>query len=183
MRWTPKSKTGRATFTAWPIRSPRSHLLLHENGHDVASDGHCTDCFVAAARVRRWRDRQLCTTRSKSRCGGCRPINVLPVCDLQCHSRRICRRGRCCISRLPHTHPTRWERPDGFDVTRPLKLSLGWGGTACMFGAASHAGAEMEVSIGALLDRLPNLRLDPDAEPPASSACTTAVRRLFRRFG
>ena len=28
------------------------------------------------------------------------------------------------------------------------------------------ARAEMTVGIGALLDRLPNLRLDPDAEPP-----------------
>ena len=29
------------------------------------------------------------------------------------------------------------------------------------------ARAEMSVGINALLDRLPNLRLDPDAEPPA----------------
>jgi cytochrome P450 len=28
------------------------------------------------------------------------------------------------------------------------------------------ARAEMTVAISALLDRLPNLRLDPDAEPP-----------------
>ena len=62
--------------------------------------------------------------------------------------------------------PDRWERPDEFDPHRPAKPTLGFGGGphACL---GQHvARAEMVVAINALLDRLPNLRLDPDAEPP-----------------
>lgn len=62
--------------------------------------------------------------------------------------------------------PLRWERPDEYDIYRPVKPSL-------CFGQGSHiclgmhvARAEMSVGIGALLDRLPNLRLDPDTEQP-----------------
>jgi cytochrome P450 len=62
--------------------------------------------------------------------------------------------------------PERWERADEYDLFRPLKPTLGFGSGphACL---GQHvARAEMAVGIGALLDRLPNLRLDPDAEPP-----------------
>jgi cytochrome P450 len=62
--------------------------------------------------------------------------------------------------------PERWERPDEFDPLRPTKPTLGFGGGphACL---GQHvARAEMTVAINALLDRLPDLRLDPDAEPP-----------------
>jgi cytochrome P450 len=62
--------------------------------------------------------------------------------------------------------PDRWDRPDVFDPHRPAKPTLGFGGGphACL---GQHvARAEMMVAINALLDRLPNLRLDPDAEPP-----------------
>ena len=62
--------------------------------------------------------------------------------------------------------PDRWERPDEFDVTRPAKPSLGFGGGPHVCMGMHLARAEMQVGIGALLDRLPNLRLDPDKEPP-----------------
>ena len=62
--------------------------------------------------------------------------------------------------------PSRWDRPDEFDITRKLKPSLGFGqGTHICLGM-HVARAEMTVAVSALLDRLPNLRLDPDAEPP-----------------
>ncbi len=62
--------------------------------------------------------------------------------------------------------PARWDRPDEFDITRKLKPSLGFGqGTHICLGM-HVARAEMTVAISALLDRLPNLRLDPDAEAP-----------------
>ena len=57
-------------------------------------------------------------------------------------------------------------RPDEFDVTRPPKPSLGFGGGPHVCIGMHVARAQMQVGIGALLDRLPNLRLDPDAEPP-----------------
>lgn len=62
--------------------------------------------------------------------------------------------------------PARWERPDEFDIARPLKSSLAFGGGAHICLGMHVARAEMITGIEALLDRLPNLRLDPDAEPP-----------------
>jgi cytochrome P450 len=62
--------------------------------------------------------------------------------------------------------PQRWERPDEYDITRPLKPSLAFGGGPHICLGMHVARAEMTVGINALLDRLPNLRLDPDAEPP-----------------
>jgi cytochrome P450 len=62
--------------------------------------------------------------------------------------------------------PQRWERPDEFDPFRPLTQHLGFGhGPHTCLGM--HV-ARMEIAhgIGALLDRLPNLRLDPDAPEP-----------------
>lgn len=62
--------------------------------------------------------------------------------------------------------PSRWERPDEFDPSRPLHTHLGFGTGphACL--GAHVARAEMSTAITALIDRLPNLRLDPTAEPP-----------------
>jgi cytochrome P450 len=62
--------------------------------------------------------------------------------------------------------PARWERPDEYDIFRPLKPSLGFGGGPHICLGMHVARAEMLVGIGALLDRLPNLRLDPEADPP-----------------
>ena len=62
--------------------------------------------------------------------------------------------------------PLRWERPDEFDPYRPAKPSLAFGGGAHICLGMHVARAEMNVGISALLDRLPNLRLDPDSEPP-----------------
>lgn len=62
--------------------------------------------------------------------------------------------------------PQRWERPDEFDIHRPLRGSLAFGSGPHVCLGMHVARAEMLAGIGALLDRLPNLRLDPDAEPP-----------------
>jgi cytochrome P450 len=62
--------------------------------------------------------------------------------------------------------PARWERPDEFDVTRPPRPSLGFGGGPHVCLGMHLARSQMQVGIGALLDRLPNLQLDPKAEPP-----------------
>jgi cytochrome P450 len=62
--------------------------------------------------------------------------------------------------------PARWERPDEFDLARPVKPSLAFGNGAHICLGMHVARAELQVGIGALLDRLPNLRLDPDREPP-----------------
>lgn len=62
--------------------------------------------------------------------------------------------------------PERWPRPDEFDISRKPKPSLGFGGGAHVCLGMHVARAEMRVGIGALLDRLPGLRLDPEANPP-----------------
>ena len=62
--------------------------------------------------------------------------------------------------------PERWERPDEYDPSRPLKPTLGFGGGPHICLGMHVARAEMSVGIGALLDRLPDVRLDPDAPPP-----------------
>ena len=63
--------------------------------------------------------------------------------------------------------PARWDRPDDFDPGRPPKPALGFGGGPHICLGMHLARTEMFIAIDALLDRLPNLRLDPDAEPPA----------------
>lgn len=62
--------------------------------------------------------------------------------------------------------PDRWERPDEYDPRRPVKPTLGFGGGPHICLGMHVARAEMFVGISALLDRLPDLRLDPDAPPP-----------------
>ncbi|MGV0806515.1 cytochrome P450 [Mycolicibacterium setense] len=62
--------------------------------------------------------------------------------------------------------PSRWDRPDEFDPDRKLKPSLAFGQGSHICLGMHVARAEMTAAISALLDRLPNVRLDPDAEPP-----------------
>jgi cytochrome P450 len=62
--------------------------------------------------------------------------------------------------------PARWERPDEFDPFRPLRPNLGFGHGPHTCLGAHVARAEITHGIGALLDRLPGLRLDPDAPQP-----------------
>lgn len=62
--------------------------------------------------------------------------------------------------------PQRWDRPDEYDITRTMRPNLGFGQGAHICLGMHVARAEMAVAIGALLDRLPNLRLDPDADQP-----------------
>jgi cytochrome P450 len=62
--------------------------------------------------------------------------------------------------------PERWDHPDDFDPSRPVKPTLAFGGGPHVCLGMHVARAEMMVGIGAVLDRLPNLRLDHDADPP-----------------
>jgi cytochrome P450 len=62
--------------------------------------------------------------------------------------------------------PSRWDQPDEYDPYRLPKPAMGFGGGPHICLGMHVARAEMAVGIGALLDRLPNLRLDPDAPPP-----------------
>ena len=62
--------------------------------------------------------------------------------------------------------PLRWERPDEFDPRRNQRTHLAFGRGPHMCLGKNLARTEIVTAIAALLDRLPNLRLDPDAERP-----------------
>jgi cytochrome P450 len=59
--------------------------------------------------------------------------------------------------------PARWDHPEEFDPHRPPKPNLGFAGGPHVCLGMHVARAEMWVAMNAVLDRLPNLRLDPDA--------------------
>ncbi len=60
---------------------------------------------------------------------------------------------------------SRWENPDDFDIFRDRKahIAFGHGPHTCI--GMHLARMETRVAVTGLLDRLPNLRLDPDADP------------------
>lgn len=62
--------------------------------------------------------------------------------------------------------PARWDDPDTFDIERPLKphASFGSGPHLCI--GMHLARMEMRTAVDAVLDRLPGVRLDPDADEP-----------------
>ncbi len=62
-----------------------------------------------------------------------------------------------------------WENADAFDIFRPQKqhLAFAWGPHMCL--GLHLARMETKVLLTQLFDRLPNLRLDPDAEVPQIS--------------
>lgn len=62
--------------------------------------------------------------------------------------------------------PARYPNPDSFDVLRPpgRNLAFAYGPHICI--GLHLARLEMARALNALLDRLPNLRLDPDYPPP-----------------
>ena len=59
----------------------------------------------------------------------------------------------------------RWENPEEFDIFRDRKphVAFGHGPHTCI--GMHLARMETQVAVSALLDRLPNLRLDPAADP------------------
>ena len=81
----------------------------------------------------------------------------------------------CTFPRAP-SWPSRWARrtgtreryadPDAFDIFRDgtQHISFGDGAHKCL--GMHLARLEMRVLLNAVLDRLPGLRLDPDADDP-----------------
>jgi cytochrome P450 len=63
--------------------------------------------------------------------------------------------------------PERWDDPDVYDVRRPIRPTLAFGSGAHICLGMHVARGELTTAVGAVIDRLPNLRLDPDAEQPS----------------
>jgi cytochrome P450 len=62
--------------------------------------------------------------------------------------------------------PSRWEDPERFDIWRPVRSNVGFAGGPHVCLGMHVARAEMLVAMNAVLDRLPNIRFDPDAPAP-----------------
>jgi cytochrome P450 len=62
--------------------------------------------------------------------------------------------------------PSRWENPDRFDIQRPLQRSVAFaaGPHSCLGQHVSRQ--EMVTALNAVMDRLPNVRLDRTQPPP-----------------
>ncbi|MUL67928.1 cytochrome P450 [Mycobacterium sp. CBMA 234] len=60
----------------------------------------------------------------------------------------------------------RYPDPDSFDIFRQARTPISWGHGAHVCMGMHLARLEMRVALNLLFDRLPNLRLDPDAEDP-----------------
>jgi cytochrome P450 len=60
----------------------------------------------------------------------------------------------------------RYPNPDAFDIYRQARGHLGWGHGVHVCLGMHLARLEMRTAINLLLDRLPNLRLDPDGDDP-----------------
>ncbi|MFD4402553.1 cytochrome P450 [Nocardia sp. NPDC058499] len=60
----------------------------------------------------------------------------------------------------------RYDDPDSFDIFRPARPAISWGHGAHICLGMHLARLEMRVAVELLLDRLPDLRLDPAAADP-----------------
>ena len=79
---------------------------------------------------------------------------------------------------------TRWERPDEFDVHRPPKPHAAFASGVHMCLGMHLARMETTVVLNAVLDRLPGLRLDPEADDVHITGVTfRAPRHLPVVFG
>ncbi|HLY84112.1 MAG TPA: cytochrome P450, partial [Acidimicrobiales bacterium] len=62
--------------------------------------------------------------------------------------------------------PTRWSDPHRYDLRRPLLPHAGFGGGAHVCLGVHLARVELTTAVASLLERLPGIRLDPDADTP-----------------
>ncbi len=60
-----------------------------------------------------------------------------------------------------------FDNPDAFDIDRKQRVNVGFGAGPHLCLGMQVAKSEMEAMLNALLDHMPNMRLDPDAPPPA----------------
>jgi cytochrome P450 len=60
----------------------------------------------------------------------------------------------------------RYEQPDSFDILRQARAHIGFGSGPHVCLGMHLARLEMRTAVNLLLDRLPNLRLDPNGNDP-----------------
>jgi cytochrome P450 len=76
--------------------------------------------------------------------------------------------GADCITHLGSANhdESHWDNPDAFDITREPKPQIAFGVGPHMCIGMHLARLELKVATNRILDRLPNLRLDPDGNDP-----------------
>ena len=67
---------------------------------------------------------------------------------------------------------SRWPASDSFDINRQSTAHVAFASGPHMCLGMHLARMETKVAINRILDRLPNLRLDPDADPPYITGMT-----------
>lgn len=89
------------------------------------------------------------------------------TCDVEFFGVRIPAGSTVTVNLGSANHDSaRWERPEEFDVFRDRKPHIGFGHGAHVCLGMHLARLESTMIFNTLLDRLPGLRLDPDAPPP-----------------
>jgi cytochrome P450 len=90
----------------------------------------------------------------------------LATCDIELHGEKI-RQGDIVylVRAAANRDPARFPDPDRVDVTRTDNPHVGFGAGVHYCIGAALARAEGEAALGALLDRFPDLDLDPAAPP------------------
>jgi cytochrome P450 len=71
-----------------------------------------------------------------------------------------------CIVSSANRDEEAFERSEEFDIDRKLKPSFGFGFGPHMCIGQFIAKTELQVALNAVLDLMPNVRLDPDQPPP-----------------
>jgi len=66
----------------------------------------------------------------------------------------------------------RWDDPDRFDIFRPPQPHVAFASGPHLCLGMHLSRMETQVALERVFDRLPNLRLDPDAEPPVITGQT-----------
>ncbi len=95
-------------------------------------------------------------------------ITRVATCDTELGRGADSRRARSVMPMLgsANRQEDRWTDPDEFNIFRQAKGNLGWGHGVHVCLGMHLARLEMRTAINLLLDRLPNLRMDPDGDDP-----------------
>jgi cytochrome P450 len=87
------------------------------------------------------------------------------------------------VSGAANRDPAVWPDPDRFDISRPKKPHFAFARGSHICVGQHLARVEMTRALNAILDRLPNLRFDPDMPPAEIRGSMMRVpRHLYVRF-
>ena len=87
--------------------------------------------------------------------------------DVELHGVTVPRGARVdmCLG-AANRDPARWDNPDAYDPMRPVQNHLGFGMGPHRCLGMEVAIQEMVTALNGLMDRFPNMRLDPNAPTP-----------------